>query len=83
MEMLGKELPLYRIDREPHPCEHIAYYDINENQCHLSVIREDTEHLLVATVNGVRVAVSGTQLLGVALKLMRDNKEKSDVCETL
>lgn len=83
MEMLGKELPLYRHDREPLSCEHIAYYDIDGKLCHLSVASEDGETLLVATFEGVHVAVSGMQLLGVVLKLSQDNKEMKDVCETL
>lgn len=70
MEMLGKELPLYRVSSEANPAEHVlAYGDINDQPCQLSVIREDGDHLIVATVNGKRVAISGKQLLGVAVQL--------------
>lgn len=70
MEMIGKELPLYRVTHEPDPAEQIlAHGDINKQPCHLSVVREGDDHLLVATVNDKRVAVSGKQLLGVAASL--------------
>lgn len=77
MEMLGKELPLYRLDSEPDPNERIiAYGNINDEPCHLSFIRESNDHLLVATVNGERVAVSGKQLLGAAASLLKNTGNK-------
>lgn len=74
MKMLGKELPLYRLDGEPDLNERIiAYGNINDKPCHLSFIRESDDHLIVATVNGKRVAVSGKQLLGAACHLVDRN----------
>lgn len=70
MEMIGKELPLYRVATEPDASEQLVAYGIfNKQPCSLNIIHEGGDHLLVATVNDKRVAVSGKQLLGVAASL--------------
>lgn len=70
MKMTGKELPAYLFEEPPSANEQIlASGDVSGNACTLSVLKHDGDHLLIASVNGVRVAISGKQLIGSAANL--------------
>jgi hypothetical protein len=68
--MTGKELPAYRFDEPMTVSEQIiARGDVSGNACTLSVAKHEGDHLFIASVNGVRVAISGKQLIGSAASL--------------
>ena len=70
MEMTGKELPTYRFDKAPTVDERIiALGMVDGEQCSLSLVCDDGDHYLVATVNGKRAAISGRELLGATASL--------------